>query len=156
MPKTVITFIGAGSTVFTKNIAGDILSRPSLAAAEIRLMDINPERQAESETIVGKLSQTLGGKASVKTFTDQKRALTGADFVVVCFQIGGYEPSTVVDFEIPKKYNLRQTIGSIVGILTKAPVREELSETAPARLASPVAVTSGEDLVGEPEAAHAE
>jgi acetyl-CoA carboxylase carboxyl transferase subunit beta len=54
------------------------------------------------------------------------------------------------------RHNLRQTIGSIVGILTKAQVREELSETAPGRLATPVAVSSGEDLVGEPEAAHAE
>ena len=89
MPTPVITFIGAGSTVFTKNIAGDILSRPALAQAEIRLMDINPERLAESEIIVGKLAQTLGGKASVKTYTDQKRALTGADFVVVCFQFTG-------------------------------------------------------------------
>ena len=53
MPSPVITFIGAGSAVFTKNIAGDILSRPALAGAEIRLMDINPERLEESEIIVG-------------------------------------------------------------------------------------------------------
>jgi alpha-galactosidase len=116
MPTPVITFIGAGSTVFTKNIAGDILSRPSLAQAEIRLMDINPERLAESEIIVGKLAQTLGGKASVKTYTDQKRALTGADFVVVCFQIGGYDPCTITDFEVPKKFGLRQTIADTLGI----------------------------------------
>ena len=82
MAKPVITFIGAGSAVFTKNIAGDILSRPALAAAEIRLMDINPERLAESDIIVGKLAQSLGGKASVKTYTNQRRALEGADFVV--------------------------------------------------------------------------
>ena len=69
MAKPVITFIGAGSTVFTKNIAGDILSRPALAQAEIRLMDINPERLMESDVIVGKMAQTLGGKATVKTYT---------------------------------------------------------------------------------------
>ena len=102
MSKPVITFIGAGSAVFTKNIAGDILSRPALAAAEVRLMDINPERLSESETIVGKLAQSLGGKASVKTYTSQRAALDGADFVVVCFQVGGYDPCTITDFEVPK------------------------------------------------------
>ena len=80
MSRPVITFIGAGTTVFTKNIAGDILQRPALAEAEIRLMDINPERLDESEIIVGKLAQTLGGKASVKTYTDQRRALDGRRF----------------------------------------------------------------------------
>jgi len=116
MAKPVITFIGAGSTVFTKNIAGDILQRPALAQAEIRLMDINRERLEESEIIVGKLASTLGGKASVKTYTDQRRALDGADFVVVCFQIGGYDPCTITDFEVPKKFGLRQTIADTLGI----------------------------------------
>jgi alpha-galactosidase len=116
MPTPVITFIGAGSTVFTKNIAGDILSRPALAGAEIRLMDINPERLGESEIIVGKLAQTLGGTAKVKTYTSQRRALDGADFVVVCFQIGGYDPCTITDFEVPKKFGLRQTIADTLGI----------------------------------------
>ena len=116
MPNPVITFIGAGSAVFTKNIAGDILQRPALAGAEIRLMDINPERLAESEVIVGKLAQTLGGKASVKTFTNQRRALTGADLVVCCFQVGGYDPCTITDFEVPKAYGLRQTIADTLGI----------------------------------------
>ena len=91
---TKITFIGAGSTVFTKNIAGDILQRPALADAEIRLMDINPQRLEESEIVVGKLAQTLGGTATVRTFRDQRAALDGADFVVVAFQIGGYDPCT--------------------------------------------------------------
>ena len=116
MAKPVITFIGAGSTVFTKNIAGDILQRPALAQAEIRLMDINRERLEESEIIVGKLASTLGGKATVKTYTDQRRALDGADFVVVCFQIGGYDPCTITDFEVPKKFGLRQTIADTLGI----------------------------------------
>ena len=65
MAKPIVTFIGAGSSVFTKNIAGDILSRPALAQAEIRLIDINAERLSESEIIVGKMAATLGGKASV-------------------------------------------------------------------------------------------
>jgi alpha-galactosidase len=116
MASPVITFIGAGSTVFAKNIAGDILQRKALAGAEIRLMDINPERLAESEVIVGKMAKMLGGKATVKTFADQRRALDGTDFVVVCFQIGGYEPCTVTDFDVPKKYGLRQTIADTLGI----------------------------------------
>jgi alpha-galactosidase len=116
MSRPVITFIGAGSAVFTKNIAGDILSRPALAAAEIRLMDINPERLAESEVIVGKLAQSLGGKATIKTYTQQRRALDGADFVVCCFQVGGYEPCTVTDFDVPKTYGLRQTIADTLGV----------------------------------------
>ena len=113
---TKITFIGAGSTVFTKNIVGDILQRPALADAEIRLMDIDPQRLAESEIVVGKLAQTLGVPATVKTFRDQRAALDGADFVVVAFQIGGYEPCTVTDFEVPKKFGLRQTIADTLGI----------------------------------------
>jgi alpha-galactosidase len=116
MAQPKITFIGAGSSVFMKNIVGDILQRPALAAAEIRLMDINPQRLDESEVIAGKLIQTLGGKASIKTFSNQREALDGTDFVVVCFQIGGYDPCTITDFEVPKKYNLRQTIADTLGI----------------------------------------
>ena len=113
---TKITFIGAGSTVFTKNIAGDILQRPALANAEIRLMDINPQRLEESEIVVGKLAQTLGVPATVKTYRDQRAALDGTDFVVVAFQIGGYDPCTITDFEVPKKFGLRQTIADTLGI----------------------------------------
>ena len=116
MSKPIVTFIGAGSAVFAKNIAGDILSRPALAAAEIRLMDINPERLAESEIIIGKLNQTLGGRATIKTYSNQRRALEGADFVVCCFQVGGYDPCTITDFEVPKKFGLRQTIADTLGI----------------------------------------
>jgi alpha-galactosidase len=116
MPNPKVTFIGAGSTVFMKNIVGDVLQRPALAGAEIRLMDINPKRLEESAVIANKLIQTLGVPATVTTFDDQRAALDGTNFVVVCFQIGGYEPSTVVDFEIPKKYNLRQTIADTLGI----------------------------------------
>ncbi len=116
MARPKITFIGAGSSVFMKNIVGDILHRPALAHAEIALMDINPERLEMSEIIARKLVQTLDVPATVTSYTDQRRALEGADFVVVCFQIGGYEPSTVVDFEIPKKYGLRQTIADTLGV----------------------------------------
>ncbi|MEJ1992058.1 MAG: alpha-glucosidase/alpha-galactosidase [Maritimibacter sp.] len=113
---TTITFIGAGSTVFTKNLAGDILQRDALKDATIRLMDIDSKRLEESEIVVSKMAATLGGTASIETYTDQRRALDGADFVIVCFQIGGYEPCTVTDFEVPKSFGLRQTIADTLGI----------------------------------------
>ncbi|TCT42817.1 alpha-glucosidase/alpha-galactosidase [Martelella mediterranea] len=111
-----ITFIGAGSTVFMKNIIGDALQRPALKDASIALMDINPERLAESEIVAGKLARTLGSKSKITTHLNQREALDGADFVVVAFQIGGYKPATVTDFEIPKKYGLRQTIADTLGV----------------------------------------
>ena len=111
-----ITFIGAGSTVFMKNIIGDVLQRPALTGARIALMDINPQRLEESAIVARKLASTLGASATVETFTDQRQALDGAHFVVVAFQIGGYEPCTVTDFEVPKKYGLRQTIADTLGV----------------------------------------
>lgn len=111
-----ITFIGAGSTVFAKNIIGDCLLRPALAHAHFALMDIDPERLRESEIVISKMISSLGAKATVSCHQDQREALEGSDFVVVAFQIGGYEPCTVTDFEIPKSYGLRQTIGDTLGI----------------------------------------
>lgn len=113
---TKIAFIGAGSTVFMKNLIGDALSQPALAGSQIALMDIDPKRLAESEMVVRKMIATLGVKAQVTTHTDQRRAIDGADFVIVAFQIGGYKPCTVTDFEIPKAYGLRQTIADTLGI----------------------------------------
>ncbi len=111
-----ITFIGAGSTVFMKNIVGDVLQRPALAGATIALMDINPQRLEESAVVVRKIASTLGVPAKVETYTDQKKALSGADFVVVAFRIGGYDPCTITDFEVPKRYGLRQTIADTLGV----------------------------------------
>jgi alpha-galactosidase len=112
----VITFIGAGSTVFMKNIVGDLLQRPALAGAELRLMDIDEQRLAESAVVAGKLIATLGVPARVSAFTNRRASLDGADFVIVAFQIGGYEPCTVTDFEVPKKFGLRQTIADTLGV----------------------------------------
>ncbi|MGH6924298.1 MAG: alpha-glucosidase/alpha-galactosidase [Propylenella sp.] len=111
-----IAFIGAGSTVFMKNIVGDALQRPALAGARIALMDIDERRLAESKIVAEKLIATLRAPAAVETTTDRRRALDGADFVVVAFQIGGYEPATVVDFEAPKEFGLRQTIADTLGV----------------------------------------
>ena len=114
MPK--ITLIGAGSTVFAKNLLGDILSFPELAHAEIALMDINDERLKTSEIVARKVAAAVGASPTVTTHTEQKSALEGADYVINMIQVGGYKPSTVIDFEIPKKYGLRQTIADTLGI----------------------------------------
>lgn len=111
-----IAFIGAGSTVFMKNIVGDILMRPALGSATIALMDIDTERLAESENVAACMIQALGVQASVEIHTNRREALEGADFVIAAFQIGGYEPCTVTDFEVPKKYGLRQTIADTLGV----------------------------------------
>ena len=116
MSQPRIAFIGAGSTVFMKNIVGDILQRPALSGATIALMDIDPKRLEESEAVARKLAATLGAPARIETCGDQRRALEGADFVVVAFQIGGYDPCTIVDFEIPRRYGLRQTIADTLGV----------------------------------------
>lgn len=116
MAEPKIAFIGAGSTVFMKNIIGDVLQRPALSGATVALMDISAERLAESETVANKLVATLGVPARVETHTDRRAALDGADFVIAAFQVGGYEPSTVIDFEVPKKFGLRQTIADTLGV----------------------------------------
>lgn len=113
---TRIAFIGAGSTVFMKNLIGDALQMPALADATIALMDIDAQRLAESEAVARKLVSSLGVPAQVETHTDRRRAIAGADFVIVAFQIGGYKPCTVTDFEVPKRYGLRQTIADTLGV----------------------------------------
>ncbi len=113
---TRIAFIGAGSTIFMKNTVGDLLHHPALSGTTIALMDIDTARLAESELVALKLIETLGAEAKVETHTDRRRALAGADFVIVAFQIGGYKPCTVTDFEVPKSYGLRQTIADTLGV----------------------------------------
>ena len=114
MPK--IAFIGAGSTVFAENLLGDILSFPELADSTISLMDIDPERLRTSELVAHKVAEFFEAKPVIEATLERRRALDGADYAISMFQIGGYEPSTVIDFEIPKKYGLRQTIGDTLGI----------------------------------------
>ncbi|MGI1661908.1 alpha-glucosidase/alpha-galactosidase [Palleronia sp. KMU-117] len=111
-----LTFVGAGSTIFMRNIVGDMLHFDSLRDATVALMDIDEGRLAESELVARKMIAAMGTGARVETYTDRRRALEGADFVVTAFQIGGYRPCTVTDFEIPKAYGLRQTIADTLGV----------------------------------------
>ncbi|MGY5612472.1 alpha-galactosidase [Vibrio brasiliensis] len=111
-----ICVIGAGSTVFAKNILGDVLHLPAFKQSTIALYDIDEVRLEESNLVVNKLSQTLGAEAKIHATMDRREALKDSDFVITMFQVGGYEPSTVIDFEIPKAYGLRQTIADTLGI----------------------------------------
>ena len=115
-----ITFMGAGSTVFVKNVIGDTVMTPSLADSEIALYDIDSERLEESRVVVEALNNKYnGGRAKVTTYLgveNRKAALRSANFVINAIQVGLYDPCTIIDFEIPKKYGLRQTIGDTLGI----------------------------------------
>ena len=115
-----ITFMGAGSTVFAKNVLGDCMCTESLRNAEIALYDIDPERLSESQLMLETINKNVNeGRAAIKTYLgveNRKKALTGSRFVVNAIQVGGYEPSTVIDFEIPKKFGLRQTIADTLGV----------------------------------------
>jgi alpha-galactosidase len=111
-----ITFIGAGSTVFARNLMGDILSFPELSDATIVLHDIDEERLAVSEVVGRKIVATLGVSAKIEATTDRLVALNQANYVITMFQVGGYEPSTVIDFAIPQKFGLQQTIADTLGI----------------------------------------
>jgi len=114
MPK--ITFIGAGSTVFAKNLIGDILSYPELAESTITLYDIDAERLRTSEIVARKLAQALDAHPTIEATTDRCAALEGADYAIAMFQVGGYRPATVIDFEIPKRYGLEATIADTLGV----------------------------------------
>ena len=115
-----ITFMGAGSTVFVKNVIGDTLLTEALRNCEIALYDIDGDRLEESALVVNALNKKYNeSKAVVKTYLgveNRREALRGASFVINAIQVGLYEPCTVIDFEVPKKYGLRQTIGDTLGI----------------------------------------
>lgn len=112
-----ITFIGAGSTVFAKNVLGDCMLTPSLQDAHIALYDIDLKRLDESYQMLENINKNCNeSRATIVSYTDAREALTDATFVVNAIQVGGYEPCTVTDFEIPKKYGLRQTIADTLGI----------------------------------------
>jgi alpha-galactosidase len=115
-----ITFMGAGSTVFAKNVLGDCMLTESLQDSEISLYDINSERLDESFLMLSAINKNCNeGRAIIKKYLgveNRKKALDGADFVVNAIQVGGYDPATIIDFEIPKKFGLRQTIADTLGI----------------------------------------
>lgn len=155
-----ITFLGAGSTVFARNVIGDCMCAEALRDSEFALYDIDSQRLEQSHTILEAMRKNKGGYGKITCFlgaTQRKDALRGADFVVNAIQVGGYDPCTIIDFEIPKKYGLRQTIADTLGIggimrgLRTIPVMEEfahdMEEVCPDALllnyTNPMAMLSG-------------
>lgn len=117
---TKITFLGAGSTVFAKNVIGDCMCREALRDSEFALYDIDEKRLRESEMMLNILNRNINeGRAKITTYlgvSNRKKALKGATFVVNAIQVGGYDPATIIDFEVPKQFGLRQTIADTLGI----------------------------------------
>jgi len=114
-----ITFMGAGSTVFARNVIGDCMCTPALRDSTFALYDIDGERLKESQTILEAMRAAKGGCGCIECYLGvekRKDALRGADFVINAIQVGLYDPCTIIDFEIPKKFGLRQTIGDTLGI----------------------------------------
>ncbi len=155
-----ITFMGAGSTVFARNVIGDCMCTESLKDSVFALYDIDGERLEESRVILEAIREAKGGCGKIECYLgveNRKDALRGATFVVNAIQVGGYDPCTITDFEIPKKYGLRQTIADTLGIggimraLRTIPVMEDfahdMEEVCPNALflnyTNPMAMLSG-------------
>ena len=156
-----IVFMGAGSTVFARNVLGDCMCTPALQESELALYDIDAKRLAESQIILDAINKNINnGRATISTYLgieNRKAALKDADFVVNAIQVGGYDPCTITDFEIPKKYGLRQTIADTLGIggimraLRTIPVMEgfarDMEEVCPEALflnyTNPMAMLTG-------------
>ena len=155
-----ITFMGAGSTVFARNVIGDCMCSEVLRDSVFALYDIDGDRLKESQTILEAMRQAKGGHGRIECYLgveQRKEALRGASFVVNAIQVGLYDPCTIIDFEVPKKYGLRQTIGDTLGIggimraLRTIPVMadfaRDMEEVCPDALflnyANPMAMLSG-------------
>ena len=113
---TKLTIIGAGSAVFTKNIVTDLLSLDSFKNMEISLQDIDPVRLKASHDLLNVISSKLNASPKITSYTDRRKSLVGSDFVQTTIQVGGYKPSTIIDFKIPREYGLKQTIADTLGI----------------------------------------
>lgn len=155
-----LTFLGAGSTIFARNVIGDCMCSEVLRDSVFALYDIDGTRIKESRTILEAIRKNNGGYGRIECYVgeeNRKEALRGADFVVNAIQVGGYDPCTIIDFEIPKKYGLQQTIGDTLGIggimraLRTIPVMQsfadDMAEVCPNALllnyTNPMAMLSG-------------
>lgn len=155
-----LTFLGAGSTIFARNVIGDCMCSEVLRDSVFALYDIDGTRINESRTILEAIRKNNGGYGRIECYIgeeNRKEALRGADFVVNAIQVGGYDPCTIIDFEIPKKYGLQQTIGDTLGIggimraLRTIPVMQsfadDMAEVCPNALllnyTNPMAMLSG-------------
>lgn len=155
MPR--IAFMGAGSTIFAKSVLGDCILTPEIKDLEIALHDIDAVRLEDSRKMLENIAANEGRKVKIEAHLNRKDALKGAKYVVNAIQVGGYDPCTITDFEIPKKYGLRQTIADTLGIggifraLRTIPVLEDfardMEEVCPEALfinySNPMAMLTG-------------
>ena len=109
-----VAMIGAGSVVFSRNLTGDILGLPEFQDVHITYMDIDKERLEVAQKLCQKQADAMGAKPTISATMDRREALKGADFVINMVQIGGFD-STLVDFEIPRKFGLEFTIADTTG-----------------------------------------
>jgi alpha-galactosidase len=109
-----VTIIGGGSYQWTPKLITDLLATPSLAGCHIALMDIDPTPLSKMAALLGRANEALGARVTVETTTDRRRALEGADFVVVTISTGGFA-SMAVDLEVPARHGIRQSVGDTVG-----------------------------------------
>ena len=112
MPK--ITFIGAGSAVFTRNLLGDILTYPELDGSRICLMDVDEDRLGMVEKLAKKMVAAQKSSITIESTTDRRAALSGANYVIVTIQVGGLD-AYAMDIEIPRKYGVEQCVGDTLG-----------------------------------------
>ena len=132
MPRRA--FMGAGSTIFAKSVLGDCILTPEIENLEIALHDIDPVRLKDSKMMLENLSKNVGREVKIEAYLDRREALKGAKYIVNAIQVGGYDPCTITDFEIPQKYGLRQTIADTLGIggifraLRTIPVLEDFAK----------------------------
>ena len=155
---TRIAFIGAGSVEFTKNLLGDLLTFPELADATIALHDIDPERLDTAEAMARWTSDALGAGATIEAHLDRRAAIDGCDHVINMIQVGGHA-ATLIDFEIPKRFGLRQTIGDTLGVggifraLRTIPVMldiaADMAELCPDALAAQLHEPDGHAVLGD-------
>ena len=143
-----ITFMGAGSTVFVRNVLGDCMCSDALKDWEYALYDIDATRLEESYEIISAMNETKGGHARITKHLgveNRKEALRGARFVINAIQVGLYDPCTIIDFEVPKKYGLRQTIGDTIPVMDD--FAKDMREVCPNALflnyTNPMAMLSG-------------
>src|SRR4051812_13799778 len=106
--------IGAGSVVFSKNLTGDVLGYPEFQSATFSYMDVDPDRLAVGAALCRKVAAAVGADPRIESTQDRRDALRDADFVINMVQVGGFD-STLVDFEIPRKYGLNFTIADTTG-----------------------------------------
>lgn len=132
MPR--VAFMGAGSTIFAKSVLGDCILTPEIENLEIALHDIDSVRLKDSKMMLENIAKNVGREVKIEAYIDRREALKGAKYIVNAIQVGGYDPCTITDFEIPKKYGLRQTIADTLGIggifraLRTIPVLEEFAK----------------------------